>query len=78
MKQVKITKYNKDPKRVGDEIVVEIQPSKGPKAPAWFVNWNKTQFEPLKNTVETLKFRLDKLEKNDQIIFDILKRNNLK
>jgi hypothetical protein len=34
MKQVKITKYDKDPKHVGDEIVVEIQPTSGPKVPA--------------------------------------------
>ncbi|MDR1991548.1 MAG: hypothetical protein LBP70_02360 [Mycoplasmataceae bacterium] len=47
MKQVKITKYNKDPKRVGDEIVVEIQPTRGPKVPAWFAGAMQEALKPI-------------------------------
>ncbi|MDR1991225.1 MAG: hypothetical protein LBP70_00620 [Mycoplasmataceae bacterium] len=78
MKQVKITKYNKDPKRVGDEIVVEIQPTRWPKVPAWFAGAMQEALKPIVTHLDGIDTRLDKLEKNDQIIFDILKRNNLK
>ncbi|MDR1991406.1 MAG: hypothetical protein LBP70_01595 [Mycoplasmataceae bacterium] len=77
MKQVKITKYNKDPKRAGDEIVVEIQPTRGPKVPEWFKPFGEAILQQGKR-LDNIDARLDKLEKNDQIIFDILERNNLK
>jgi hypothetical protein len=34
--------------------------------------------KPIVTHLDGIDTRLDKLEKNDQIIFDILKRNNLK
>ncbi|MDR0545616.1 MAG: hypothetical protein LBG49_01650 [Mycoplasmataceae bacterium] len=74
-RQYKITKATYD-KLVG--VIFEYAIINDVKAPKWFTEFVDKQFKPLVGKVANIETRLDILEHNDKVIFDILKRNNLR
>jgi hypothetical protein len=81
-RQYKITKATYE-KLVG--VIFEYAIMDDVKAPKWFTEFVEKRFKPLAADVADLKLRmtnvetrLDVLEHNDKVIFDILKRNNLR
>ncbi|MDR0545433.1 MAG: hypothetical protein LBG49_00720 [Mycoplasmataceae bacterium] len=71
-RQYKITKATYE-KLVG--VIFEYAIIDDVKAPKWFTEFVEKRFEP---EIANIKTRLSALEHNDKVIFDILKRNNLR